>query len=114
MFKVRALAPSDQRLRRRSVESKMPDRWIVVDRFPAGDAGKKRVHQHQFVRFGWELRGVRVGHHQPDVVAPDNRLLDSQSLPEVVNADRRPPPVEAIFRHVLAAASLEVRSKYGE
>src|SRR6266478_4141151 len=92
----------------------MPDRRIVVDRFPAVDARQKRVHQHQLLRFGRELRRVRVGHHQPDVVADDHRLLSPQPLHEVVNADRRALHVEAVFGNIRAADPRQVRGDDGE
>ncbi len=49
MLEVRSLTPGDERLGRRSVESKVPNRRIVVDRLPPFDSRQERVHQHELV-----------------------------------------------------------------
>ena len=38
MLEVRSLTPGDERLRRRSIESNVPNRRIVVDRLPPFDS----------------------------------------------------------------------------
>lgn len=51
IFEVRSLAPLNESLWILTVESKMPDAWRVVDRFPSGYAGEKRVLADIFQNF---------------------------------------------------------------
>ena len=65
----------------------MPDARIVIHVLPSCYAGKKRIHDHQLFRLRGKLRGVGVGHHQPDVVTDHPRFLDAERLGERVDPD---------------------------
>ena len=71
-------AAADQGFRRRTTEAEVPDARVVVDRLPALDAGQKGVHQDEPLDLRRELRGIGIGHHQPDVMADDPRFLDPE------------------------------------
>ena len=86
MLEVGPLTTANKGFRRGPVEAEVPDRRIVVDRLPAFDAGQKRVHEHQPVDVVWELRGVRVGDHQSDVVSDDGRLVHTEAFHERMQA----------------------------
>ena len=67
----------------------MPGIRIIVDRFPSGNAGKKRIHHRELLSFARELRGVGVRDHQPDVVSHHARLVDLQGTNQVMDLLRR-------------------------
>src|SRR5262249_58478007 len=90
VFEISALTSAHQGLRRGPVESKMPDAWIVVHGLPSCDSGKERVHQRELFCLRWKLRGISVGHHQPDVVPDDPSLRDAKRLGQRVNANGVP------------------------
>ena len=60
-----------------TVESKMPDAWIVVDGFPSRHPGKKCIHYNKFLGLVRKLSGIGIRNH---VVVP---------LGESISVDRK-------------------------
>src|SRR6266436_1432580 len=80
----------------------MPGIRIIIDRFPSGNAWKKRVHHRELLGFARELRGVGVRDHQPDVVSHHARLVDLQGTNQVMDLLRR-----AVIMSILLSAGIE-------
>src|SRR5207249_11226893 len=78
MLEVDALATAHQSKRCLAVEVEVPE---ILQKKEAGriaDARNESVHQRETVDFGRILRGVRIGHHQTDIVARDTGFLDTE------------------------------------
>lgn len=114
VLEVGPLTSLHEGLGRRTVEAEVPDAGVVVDRPPSRDAREERVHQHELLDLGRELRGVRVGDHQPDVVADDARSLDAQGPGEGVNDDGRALHVEPRLRDPRVADPGQIRRDHPE
>jgi len=51
--------------------------------FPVADTGQEGVHDDEPVHVGRELRGVRIRHHEADIVSDDSRPVGSERLASV-------------------------------
>jgi len=114
VFIVDAFPSLNQGFRCGAVETEMPDAGIVVDVFPAGDAGEKGVHDNELFDFGWELGGVGIGDHQANVVTDDAGFFDAERFGESVNAGGGRFHVETVGGDTRVADSGEVRCDHGE
>src|ERR1700734_992927 len=88
IIKIDTLASSDQLFRRWPVEAKVPNAGIIVDILPPRYPGKKRIHDHQFLGFCRELRGVSVGDHESNVMADHLGFLNAQRFRKRMDTDR--------------------------
>ena len=112
VLEVGALAACHQRFGRGTIETEMPVCRVVVDRLPARNSGQKHIHQHELLGLRRKLRGVRVGHHQPDVVTDDRGLFDAQRPDEVVDANGRARHVKSVGGDVGVTDPREIRRNH--
>ena len=78
VFEIRPFASAHQCFRSRTVKTEVPDAGVVINALPSGNAWEKRIHHYELFYFGRELRGVRIGDHQPDIVSDNSRLLNTE------------------------------------
>ena len=114
IVEVNPLSPPDERLRRRTVEAKMPDAGIVVDGFPSGDTGEERVHDHELCGFGGIHCRVGVSDHQADIVPDHLRLLKTKRRHQRVDADSRRLHIQTVRRYGGVAYPWQIRRDDGE
>ncbi len=96
----RFFAAFDERFRRRTVKSKLPQIVVVIRELPSLNTGKESVHNDEFLDFCGELRGIGVSNHQTDVVADNASLRNTDRFRERMNANGRCFHVAAVFRDI--------------
>ena len=75
---------------------------------PVADAGQERVHQHHPLGGLRELRGIGIGHHQPDVVADDADAIELERRRELVDVHGHVPLVVSGGRLGRASGAAQV------
>jgi hypothetical protein len=85
MLEVSSLASLHQLLRVFSIESKMPNIGIVVDRLPSCHTGKKRIHYRELLGLAWKLYRAGVRDHQSNVVSYYARFLDLKRTNKIMD-----------------------------
>src|SRR6266481_1892911 len=67
---------------------KMPKRRSRVYLFPnVADAGNRRIQQGELFDLGGKLRGISIGHHQPDVVTDEIDVFVPKTLNQLMDID---------------------------
>src|SRR5690242_10476111 len=92
---------------------KMPKGGICIYLFPnVADARNRRIHQSKLLDLGGKLRGISIGHHQPDVVTDQVYISVPETLDELVNIDGRSLLVITGFFSRRLAQAAQIGSDY--
>src|SRR5260221_6159224 len=114
VFEVNALSALDQRFRRWTIETEVPDSRIIVYGVPLAYAGKKGVHHHKLRCLRGKLRGIGISDHQTDIVSHDLCFLDSERARQRMNSDWGSLHVQTVSRNRRVADAGQIGCDHGK
>src|ERR1700674_2540762 len=115
MLEIGPFAPRDELERRLAVKVKVPEVLEQPDALPITDARQERIHEYNAIDLAWILRGVRIRDHEPDIMAGQSYVLESEGRGERVNVPRQRLLFVAIVgpRRLTAAAQVRCNDRVG-